>query len=78
MGRARRAVDLRATMNVLRHAAAGLVGLVAVALAVSAIAAFAAGALFWIATLYGAVAVGLLAGARRLRPRRHRYVFARR
>lgn len=65
-------------MNVLRHAAAGVVGVAAVALAVSSAVAFAAGGLFWIATLYAGGALLLLASARRLRPRRRdRYVFAR-
>jgi hypothetical protein len=70
--------DFGDTMNVLRHAAAGVVGLAAVALGVSAVVAYAAGGLFWVATLYAAVAVGLFGGARRLRPQRRRFVFARR
>jgi hypothetical protein len=64
-------------MNVLRHAAAGLVGLAAVALAVSAIVAFAVGGNDWVAGVYAGVALALYRGARRLRPRR-RFVFARR
>jgi hypothetical protein len=62
----------------LRRAAAGLVALAALALAASAAVAFAAGGFFWSASLYAAVAVLLGSGARRLRPRRRRFVFARR
>ena len=65
-------------MRIFRLAAAGIVGIAAVALAASAVVAFAAGGLFWIATVYAAVALALFGGARRLRPRRHRFVFARR
>jgi len=65
-------------MRIVRLAAAGIVAALAVALAVSAVVAFAAGGLFWIATLYACVAGALFGGAWRLRPRRHRFVFARR
>ena len=65
-------------MRVFRHAAAGVVAVVAVALAASAVVAFFAGGLYWIALIYAAVALALFGGARRLRPRRQRFVFARR
>ena len=65
-------------MTVLRHAAAGVVALAAAALAASAVIAFAAGGFFWIACVYAAVAVLLWRTARRVRPRRQRFVFARR
>jgi hypothetical protein len=65
-------------MRIVRHAAAGIVAAAAAALAVSAVVAFAAGGLFWDASLYAAVALALFGGARRLRPRRQRFLFARR
>jgi hypothetical protein len=64
-------------MRIVRLAAAGIVTLAAVALAVSALVAFAAGGLFWIALIYCFAAATLFAGARRLRPPRRRFVFAR-
>jgi hypothetical protein len=64
-------------MRIFRLAAAGIVALAAVALAVSALVAFAAGGFFWIAVVYCLVAAMLFAGAHRLRPRRRRFVFAR-
>jgi hypothetical protein len=64
-------------MNVVRHAAAGIVALAAAALAASAVIAIAVGGLFWIGCVYALVAAGLAGCARSLRPRR-RFVFARR
>lgn len=64
-------------MTVLRHAAAGIAGVAAALLAGCALVAFAAGGLFWIACVYAVVALALFGGARRLRPRRRRFVFAR-
>jgi hypothetical protein len=65
-------------MRVLRHAAAGIVAAASVALAVSAVVAFAAGGLDWVAGVYLGAALALYRGARRIRPPRQRFVFARR
>jgi hypothetical protein len=64
-------------MHALRHAAAGLVAAVAVALAASAVLAVAIGGFVLEGMLYAAFAVLLGLTARRVRPPR-RFVFARR
>jgi hypothetical protein len=65
-------------MNALRHAAAGIVALAAAALAASAVLAFAVGGLLWIGCVYALTAAMLLGCARRIRPPKQRFVFARR
>jgi hypothetical protein len=65
-------------MNALRHAAAGIVALAAAALGVSAVLAIAVAGLLWIGCVYALTAAVLVGCARRLRPRRQRFVFARR
>ena len=64
-------------MNALRHAAAGIVAVAAVALAASAVLAVALGGLVLIGSVYAGVAALLWWMARRVRPHR-RFVFARR
>jgi hypothetical protein len=65
-------------MNALRHAAAGIVALAAAALGASAVLAIAVGGLLWIGCVYALAAALLVGCARRIRPRRQRFVFARR
>jgi hypothetical protein len=65
-------------MKALRHAAAGIVALAAAALAASAVVAIAVGGLFWIGCVYALTSALLVGCARRIRPRRQRFVFARR
>ena len=65
-------------MNALRHAAAGIVALAAAALAAAAVLAIAIAGLLWIGCVYALTAAILLGVARRIRPPRHRFVFARR
>jgi membrane-associated PAP2 superfamily phosphatase len=65
-------------MRPVRHAAAGIVALAAAALAASAVVAIAVGGLLWIGCVYALTAALLLGFARRIRPPRHRFVFARR
>jgi hypothetical protein len=65
-------------MHALRHAAAGLVATAAVALAASAVLAVAIGGLVWIGFVYALGAAMLLGFARRIRPPKQRFVFARR
>jgi hypothetical protein len=64
-------------MTVIRHAAAGVAALAAIALGAAACIALAVGGLEVIACVYAAVALGFIQLARKLRPRR-RFVFARR
>lgn len=65
-------------MNALRHAAAGIVALAAAALAASAVLAIVVGGLLWIGCVYALTAAVLLGCARRIRPPKQRFVFARR
>jgi len=65
-------------MNALRHAAAGIVALAAAALGVSAVLAIAVAGLLWIGCVYALTAALLVGCARWIRPRRQRFVFARR
>lgn len=65
-------------MNALRHAAAGVFALGAAALAASAVLAIALAGLLWIGCVYALTAAVLLGVARRIRPPKHRFVFARR
>jgi predicted phage tail protein len=65
-------------MKTLRHAAAGIVALAAAALAASAVLAIAIGGLLWIGFVYALGAAMLLGCARRIRPPKQRFVFARR
>jgi hypothetical protein len=64
-------------MIVLRHAAAGCVAGLGLALGTASVVAFVAGGYFFSACAYAGVALLLVAWSRRLRPRR-RFVFARR
>lgn len=64
-------------MTVVRHAAAGIAALAAVVLGVAACVVLAVEGADVVASVYGAVAVGFVQLARRLRPKR-RFVFARR
>jgi hypothetical protein len=64
-------------MNVLRHAAAGIVAVAAVALGASAVLAVVLGGLVVIGSVYAVFAVVLWWTSRRVRPQR-RFVFARR
>jgi hypothetical protein len=65
-------------MNALRHAAAGIVALAAAVLGASAVLAIAVAGLLWIGCVYALTAALLVGCARRIRPRRQRFVFARR
>jgi predicted phage tail protein len=65
-------------MKTLRHAAAGIVALAAAALAASAVLAVAIGGLVWIGFVYALGAAMLLGFARRIRPPKQHFVFARR
>jgi hypothetical protein len=64
-------------MKLVRHAAAGVFALAAITLGVAACVVLAVDGADVVACVYGAVAVGFVQLARRLRPRR-RFVFARR
>lgn len=64
-------------MTVIRHAAAGILAVAALALGVAACVVLAVDGADVVASVYLAAAVGFVQLARRLRPKR-RFVFARR
>jgi hypothetical protein len=69
-------VPIRASVNVVRRLAAGVLALAACALAIAAIVGLLAGVEAWVDGVYVGVALGLVHVSRRVRPRR-RFVFAR-